>query len=100
MGCYFKQGRKDIYYDGHEREDVVEYRAKFIPRFLDYFNDPNIILVIQDESIYRPNEHNNFYWQIDRPGEAINTVLRNKSLGSGTMVSGFITIYFWVRWTH
>ena len=99
MGCYFKQGRKDIYYDGHEREDVVEYRAKFIPRFLDYFNDPSIILVIQDESIYRPNEHNNFYWQIDRPGEAINTVLRNKSLGSGTMVSGFITIFGFVGLT-
>ena len=33
MGCYFKQDRKDIYYSGHEREDVVEYCAKFIPRF-------------------------------------------------------------------
>ena len=56
-------------------------------------SDPNVLVVIQDESIYRSNEHNNFYWQINRPGEAINTVLRSKGLGSGTMVLAFISIY-------
>lgn len=92
MGCFFKQGRKDIYFDGHEREDVVEYRQKFVPRFLEYLDDPNIVLIIQDESIYRSNEYNNYFWQIGRPGEAINNVLRQKGMGYGTMVSGFITI--------
>ena len=31
LGCFFKNGKKDVYYDGHEREDVVEYRKLFIP---------------------------------------------------------------------
>ena len=62
-------------------------------------SDPNVLVVIQDESIYRSNEHNNFYWQINRPGEAINTVLRSKGLGSGTMVSAFISIYGFVTLT-
>ena len=61
MGCFFKQGRKDIYFDGHEREDVVQYREKFVPRFLDYLNDPNVVLIIQDEFIYRANEYSIFF---------------------------------------
>ena len=32
LGCYYKEGRKDVYYDGHEREDVVKYRNEFVPR--------------------------------------------------------------------
>jgi hypothetical protein len=70
----------------------VQYRKLFVPRFLDYLDDPNVVVVIQDESIYRSNEYNNFFWQIDRPGEKINNVLRSKGMGYGTMVSGFITI--------
>ena len=93
MGCYFKQGRKDIYYDGHEREDVVQYRQQFVPRLLDYFGDPNVLVVFQDESIYRANEHNNFYWQSGRAGEPVNVALRKKGNGYGTMVSGFLTIH-------
>lgn len=93
IGCYFKQGRKDVYYDGHEREDVVEYRKQFIPRLMGYFNDPDVVVVFQDESIYRANEHNNFFWQIGRKGEAVNNPLRKKGLGYGTMVSGFLTIH-------
>ena len=70
----------------------MQYRKLFVPRFLDYLDDPNVVVVIQDESIYRSNEYNNFFWQIDRPGEKINNVLRSKGMGYGTMVSGFITI--------
>ena len=99
IGCYFKQGKKDVYFDGHEREDVVLYREKFIPRFIEYLSDPNFLVVVQDESIYRSNEHNNFYWQVRRTGEHINTVLRQKGLGSGTMVSGFISVFGFVALT-
>ena len=45
----------------------MQYRKLFVPRFLDYLDDPNVVVVIQDESIYRSNEYNNFFWQIDRP---------------------------------
>jgi hypothetical protein len=27
---------KDVYYDGHEREDVVEYRKKFLKQMAEY----------------------------------------------------------------
>jgi hypothetical protein len=30
MGFLFKQYHKGIYYDGHERPDVVEYRCQFL----------------------------------------------------------------------
>lgn len=70
----------------------MQYRKLFVPRFLDYLDDPNVVVVIQDESIYRSNEYNNFFWQIDRPGEKINNVLQSKGMGYGTMVSAFITI--------
>ena len=42
LGCFFKEGRKDVYYDGHERPDVVEYHNLFVPRLLSYLNDPNM----------------------------------------------------------
>jgi transposase len=32
MGFVYKKYRKDIYYDGHEREDVVNYRKEFLQK--------------------------------------------------------------------
>jgi len=36
MGFYFKTYSKDVYYDGHEREDVIEYRKKFLETMKKY----------------------------------------------------------------
>lgn len=29
LGYKFQQNRQDVYYDGHERPDVIEYRKRF-----------------------------------------------------------------------
>ena len=91
---FFKNGKKDVYYDGYKREDVVDYRKEFIPRFLQYLKDPNVVLVVQDEVIYRSNEHNQRYWHVPEnkeTGEMKNVVLRKKGAGWGIMLSGFVT---------
>ena len=91
LGCFFKNGKKDVYYDGHEREDVVEYRKLFIPRFLGYLDDPNVVVVVQDEVIYRSNEFNPRYWHCPEnvsTGEMKNVILRKKGLGEFSMFVG------------
>ena len=40
----------------------MQYRKLFVPRFLEYLDDPNVVVVIQDESIYRSNEYNIFFF--------------------------------------
>ncbi|CAJ0634187.1 12700_t:CDS:1, partial [Entrophospora sp. SA101] len=30
MGWEYKSHQKDVYFDGHERPDVIEYRMKFL----------------------------------------------------------------------
>lgn len=95
LGCFFKNGNKDVYYDGHEREDVVEYREAFIPRFLSYFEDPQVVVVVQDEVIYKAHEYNPRFWHCPsnlRTGEMRNNVMRKKGGGYGVMLSGFITM--------
>lgn len=95
LGCFFKEGKKDIYYDGHEREDVVKYRNEFVPRLLSYFDDPNIVVVFQDEVIYKSFECQTAFWHIPEDaetGELKNTCLRKKGGGYGLMLSGFTTI--------
>jgi hypothetical protein len=94
LGCYYKEGRKDVYYDGHEREDVVKYRNEFVPRLLSWFNDPNILLVFQDEVIYKSYECQTAYWHLPEnieTGEATNVHLKKKGGGYGLMLSGFTT---------
>ena len=64
LGCFFKEGRKDVYYDGHERPDVVEYRNLFVPRLLSYLNDPNMVVIFQDEVIYKSFEGQTSFWHV------------------------------------
>ena len=35
MGFVFKQYHKGVYYDGHERPDVVEYRQQFLTQMVE-----------------------------------------------------------------
>ena len=75
LGCYFKEGRKDVYYDGHERPDVIQYRSEFLPRFLHYFEDSDIVLVMQDEVIYKSYECQTAFWHLPenvKTGEFVN----------------------------
>lgn len=94
MGCFFKHGKKDVYYDGHKREDVVEYCGWFVVDYLRYLEDSDSIVGVKDKVIYRSNEFNPQYWHVPenlKTGEMTNVVLQRKGLGWGIMFSGFIT---------
>lgn len=92
--------------DGHEREDVVEYRQQFIlmidaytPRFISFDHDDDltiiqptlidaarrVIFIVHDESIFYSNDAAPMVWvQDDDPD-----IIRPKSSGRSVMVSGF-----------
>ena len=74
--------KKDIYFNGHEREDVVEYRNIFLNKMLQYenfmstfekenmkqqnllllFNEKLHILIIHDECIFYVNNNRPIIW--------------------------------------
>ena len=50
MGYKWKEVQKGVFYDGHEREDDVEYREKFLekikellPYFVEFSKDGSIL---------------------------------------------------------
>ena len=85
LGYTFKQNRQDIYYDGHERPDVVKYRKKFLEEIFNYekymttFDDETlepippilspdkkeIVLVTHDECIFYSNDGKRGVWVRD-----------------------------------
>lgn len=111
LGYRYKEVKKGIYKDGHEREDVVTYRQEvFIPALeelkpfmvrwqvadngiLEMIVPDNlppgqrpIILVTHDESTFDSNDGRRYAWM--KEGEP---PLRKKSRGKGIMVSDFVT---------
>ena len=90
---------KRCIFDGHDRDDVVAYRNKFIKqldeldkRSLKYDGvvlileeERPLIRVVHDESTYYANSHQTFWGGDDK-----TSVLRQKSLGASIMVSDFI----------
>ena len=104
-GWRFGAHHKDVYTDGHEREDVVAYRDSFVERMktregrMSYFEGENmieveplledgerkIVLVTQDESTFHAHDARNRMWK--KEGEQI---LRKKGPGKGLMVSNFM----------
>ena len=92
--------QKGVYFDGHDREDVVQERNVFLQDMLKYDKlsitsdnpDPQvsdgqkqIIRVVRDESTYYANCDQSFFW-----GDEHTNVLKQKSLGASTMVSDFV----------
>ena len=95
-----------IYYDGHERSDVVEYREKFLEEIFQYekymakyegesmecvppvleLNEKEIVLVTHDECIFYSNDGKRGIWA--KSGEL---PLRKKGNGRSIMVSEFLT---------
>lgn len=106
LGYQWKTVSKGVYIDGHEREDVVEYRQKtFIPHFEDYrrymvwWDDDGFMhvpemprgqrayaLICHDESTFSANDGKRRLWM-----ENDKQPLRQKSRRKGIMVSDFIT---------
>ena len=113
LGFFVMDRKKGIYYDGHERLDVVAYRERFFRKvtalgFLNRENAPtpaaaqslpaateipsnNIIeknvVIFHDESTFQANDDEPMQW-----GDAAmkKGLLRPKSKGAGIMVSDFI----------
>ena len=95
-----------MYIDGHERDDVVEYRKIYLRQLkvlslthappplctdeipAEPFIGPqrrNLVLIFHDESTYHSNEDQGWMW-----AEKGNQPIRPKGLGKGLMVSDFV----------
>ena len=99
LGFTQKNHHKSVYFDGHEREDVVSYREEFLQKLEELdrrcqYNghepqlsdqEKRLIPVHHDESTFYSNADQTFHW-----GDDEVSVLKQKSLGSAIMVSDFI----------
>ena len=100
-----------MFFDGHEREDVIEYRETFLnemksllPYFVEFFEDGTmvpkeypddcavggpdrrpIIMITHDENIFSANDGCRKVWTLYGQG-----ILRPKGKGKGIMVSDFL----------
>ncbi|KAG2191293.1 hypothetical protein INT47_005117 [Mucor saturninus] len=104
-GYAYRKNKKMIYFDGHEREDVVAYRDKWSRRMMEYMekmdfyageNEENIlepeledgekklVFVTQDESTFYANDGKNDLWLEDGENH-----IRKKGPGSSIMISEF-----------
>ena len=107
----YRQKKKGMYIDGHERADVVEYRKGFVERwreyerrFVIYENDGNVlstptgfpvpqgvrfrlILVTHDESTFYENDRRKLQWVNNKA----KPVAEKKGEGQSIMVSEFLT---------
>ena len=60
FGWEFRVGRKDVYYDGHERPDVIKYRKHFLNKIFElekWMPKPlNDNIIVLEELILNVNE--------------------------------------------
>ncbi len=98
MGFSYQQHTKGVYFDGHERDDVVASRRSYLNTLQSYENrmwvytspcpDPAIhpiLRIYHDESTYYSNSDQSFHWT-----DGTKQILKQKSLGQAIMVSHFI----------
>ena len=111
LGYKWKEVQKGVFFDGHEREDVIEYRETFLnemklllPYFVEFYEDgtivpkeypddcavrgPNrrpIIMITHEESTFSANDGRKKVWTLNGQG-----ILRPKGKGKGIMVSDFL----------
>ena len=111
LGFAVLSASKGAYYDGHERDDVVQYRKGFLKRMIevgylhpDQAPTPDAqrafpsdvplpscevrektVIIFHDESTFNANDDQTTQWGVKGEG-----MLRPKSKGSGIMVSDFI----------
>ena len=102
--------KKGLYFDGHERQDVIEYRQIYLRKLeiLQSTHPPpptcstgqteeiigseigekRLVLIYHDESSFHSNEGQSWQW-----AEKEKLTLRPKSQGRGLMISDFIDEY-------
>ena len=97
LGFEQKRIGKSVYFDGHERDDIVEARQEYLKTLEEsdlraygsstvlQQGEKALIRLYHDESIYYVNACQTFYWN-----DGTNTSLKQKSLGQAIMVSDFI----------
>lgn len=98
LGFTHKQFSKGVYFDGHERADVVEDRVSYLDilqshshrMWISHSPCPSpacrpIIRVFHDESTFYANGDQSYFWS-----DGTTQVLKQKSLGQAIMVSDFI----------
>ena len=107
FGWTFRTGAKDIYYDGHERPDVLKYRQEFLAEMIQLEQwmpkpsdndimiliesnlnegDKRHILVTHDESVFYANDGKKTFW-----GPMGHQPFRKKGTGLSLHVSDFLT---------
>ncbi|CAG8616986.1 16706_t:CDS:2, partial [Cetraspora pellucida] len=106
-GFHKKTIGQQIYFDGHEREDVKEYRKEWASRMMNYrkkmeqYNgdemeivipperleiwDTRHVLVTHDEAYFYANDDNSSFWVEDK-----ESIIKKKGQGSTIMVSDFL----------
>ena len=92
--------QKGVYFDGHDRDDVVRYRQVYLQKLEDLYRksltcfgnapllalgEKPLILVTHDECTYYANCDQTYFWADEK-----TNVLRQKSLGASIMLSDFI----------
>ena len=113
LGFEVLDKKKGVYIDGHEGDDVVQHRRKFLRQmissgFLTKDSAPSEetkeafpddietqplarreknIFIFHDESTFNANDDESLQW-----GRSDSQIIRPKSRGSGIMVSDFITV--------
>ena len=102
IGFDQKSHHKAVYFDGHERDDVTQYRKVFVDRMFDldrhcmypghtpdlHPGEKPLIQIHHDESTFYANADQAKYWS-----DGTINVLKQKSLGQAIMVSDFIEEY-------
>ncbi|KAK9241586.1 hypothetical protein V1506DRAFT_550303 [Lipomyces tetrasporus] len=104
-GFSLKGHTKDIYYDGHERTDVIDYRKSWAATMMDYRTkmreyggedcsevimpdlqdgDKEVVLVTHDECYFNSNDDVTITWT-----EKGESTIKKKGQGLGLMVSDF-----------
>ena len=105
-GYMYKAHTKGVYIDGHERPDVVEYRAAWVARMVGYqkfmivYEGDNldvekrpelkegevlIVFVTHDECAFHAHDAKGSVWRTEK-----EQLLRKKGDGKAYMVSGFM----------
>ncbi|KAG2211009.1 hypothetical protein INT45_003016 [Circinella minor] len=104
-GFMYRRHKKDIYFDGHERPDVVAYRQEWaqemmkLKKFMDNYEGeeeevvvspelpdgaPKIVMVIHDEATFFSNKSRDKMWQHED-----KSPIRKRTPGGSIMISEF-----------
>lgn len=104
-GYSYRKNKKTIFFDGHERPDVIKYREEWSARMIKYMErsefyegdnqevilEPvleegikKIVFVTHDESTFYANDGKSDFWLLDD-----ENYIRKKGQGSSIMISEF-----------